>query len=139
MRTLSAGFAVTRVAFESQLATAAVFLLASRFAGSRPARRAALTAFRRFRAGSSLCAASVHVRGRETRASAHFAGVGESATTAGLATIQIAQFLAQSPPPGVWHSDEILDPANVFRAIADRAVGRIAIDPLVAGLSERVL
>lgn len=139
-RTLAVPEATTSLCLESRLATRAVFSLAAACAGSRLARNATVALFRRLRLGSAVCAISVHAHGRSgsrrVTASAHFAGEGESATTAAIAALQIAAFLRAPPPAGVWHSHQILDCSALLGAMERRSIGRVAIEPLRNGPDE---
>ena len=136
-RTLPVRAAETRMAFESRLATWALFRIAGLFAGNRFARSALLAAVRRLHIGSRMCNVSVHAHGRSgghrAVASVHFAGEVETVITARLAAAQTALFLRRRrPTSGVWHSNEIFSAKEILQVIADRGIGRIHVDPLRA-------
>lgn len=135
-RTLPVGSASTRMAFESRLATAALFATAGTLAGRRWARNLLLASVSRLRFGSRMCNVSVHVHGRHNgrpaTASVHFAGEVETALTATLATAQIVEFLHGRSEPGVWHSHQLLDVEAAIGTVA-AAIGRVDIEPLEIG------
>jgi saccharopine dehydrogenase (NAD+, L-lysine-forming) len=124
--------ATTRMAFESRLTTALVFGVAGLFAGSRPMRSLAVASFRRVRFGSRTVNLSVLAvgwkNGMRMTSTARFHGVGEAETTARLAALQIREFLADPPPPGIWHSHEILDPIRQFWAIEAELAGHLDVE-----------
>jgi saccharopine dehydrogenase (NAD+, L-lysine forming) len=121
--------AQTRMAFESRLTTALVFWLSATFAGSRLLRSLAFAGFRRLRLGSRTVNLNVVASGWKNGVRAtttmRFHAAGEAETTARLSTIQILGFLTDPPPPGIWHSHEILDPTSQFQAIEAAGVGRL--------------
>lgn len=121
----------TRLAFESRFATAATFSLARRFGGNAGMRAATTKAFGLLRLGSRSIALSVTasgtLRGADATVTHRFRGEIETLTTARLAALQIRAFLAQRPPPGVWHSHEILDAPGQFAAIERAGFGEIEL------------
>jgi saccharopine dehydrogenase (NAD+, L-lysine-forming) len=121
----------TRMAFESRLTTTLVFGFAGLFAGNRLMQSLTAAAFRRVRLGSRTVNLSVVAvgwkNGLRMESAARFHGIGEAQTTARLAALQIREFLDEPPPPGVWHSHEILDPARQFGAMEAGLVGHIDV------------
>lgn len=133
-RTLPTDAAWTGVAFESRLATAALFGMGRAFAGSRLVRGASAALMKRLRFGSPLCNASVAVsgwsEGERVTTSVHFSGAVEARVTAQLAALQFEQVLSRPVVPGVHHTHQLLDPAAVLEAVAARGIGKIAFGPM---------
>lgn len=133
-RTLPVDAAWTGVAFESPLATAALFTLGRVFAGSRLVRGVTTALFKRLRFGSSLCNASVRVsgwsQGEPVALSVHFSGAVEALVTARLAALQIEHFLAGPVATGLHHVHQVLDAKAVLEAVAARGIGEISFGPV---------
>ncbi|SFM90515.1 Saccharopine dehydrogenase NADP binding domain-containing protein [Pleomorphomonas diazotrophica] len=133
-RTLPVDAAWTGVAFESPLATAALFALGRVFAGSRLVRGVTTALFKRLRFGSSLCNASVRVsgwsKGEPVALSVHFSGTEEALVTARLAALQIGEFLAGPVAPGLYHVHQALDAEAVLEAVVARGIGEISFGPM---------
>jgi hypothetical protein len=63
-----------------------------------------------------------------------FHGEIETLTTARLVALQIREFLADPPPPGVWHSHQVLDARHQFEAIRAAGIGAVELGrPFWAG------
>lgn len=128
-RSLPRTLVSTRVAFDSRLATWALFGAASLFPNSKLVKAAARKSFGALRAGSATVNLSVHVRGwrdgRREAVAARFLGEHESTTTARLASLMLRRFMAGPMRPGIWHSHTRLDPDDILDAVAREGIGRI--------------
>lgn len=133
-RTLPTDAAWTGVAFESRLATTALFGMGRAFAGSRLMRDVSAAVMKRLRFGSPLCSASVAVsgwsKGERVATSVHFSGAVEARVTAQLAALQFEQVLSGPLVAGVHHTHQLLDPVAMLEAVAARGIGKIAFGPV---------
>ena len=131
-RTLGIGSVATRLCFDSRLATAFVFGMADRFAGSAPVRRLVVRSIGAIRVGSGVCNVAVTARGSRggepATAAIRFYGEGESQTTARLAALAMRWLSTGDPRPGVYHGDEVVDPAAYLREVVRAGIGRVVAD-----------
>ena len=129
-RSLPSALVATRVAFDSRLATAALFGTANRFGRSATLRRLVRRSFSAIRLGSRAVNVTVEASGlREGvphRAAVRFRGEDESRITGRLASLMVRSFLATPPRAGIiGHSHEILDGPRLLAAIGAEAIGEI--------------
>lgn len=129
MRSFPRMLATTRVAFDSRLATAALFHAARWFAGNTPVRTLTRASFSAFRFGSRAVNVTLDMHGlrhgtRTTR-SARFLAEDESLTTARLASLLIRQFLTSPLRPGVYHTHDLLDSTTFLASLAPEGVGHL--------------
>jgi hypothetical protein len=128
MRSFPCMLATTRVAFDSRLATAALFQAARRFADNPLVRTLTRASFSALRFGSRAVNVTLDMHGlrngsRTTR-SARFLAEGESQTTARLASLMIRQFLTHSRP-GLWHTHDLLDSTAFLTSLATERLGHL--------------
>lgn len=81
--------------------------------------------------GSRACSIAVRVEGRRADGpgalTLRFHAEGESATTGALAALAVERCLASPPPPGVWHSHQVISPDAFILAAARAGVGRFEL------------
>lgn len=129
MRTMPGAKITTRVAFDSRFVTAALFGAASWFPGNGFVCWLARRSFGAVHLGSRTVSVSIEATGYRgdslARSSVRFAAEGESRTTARLAALMIRLLLERPPAPGIWHSHQMLDPAQFADAVQAEGIGTI--------------
>lgn len=133
MRSFPRMLATTRVAFDSRLATAALFHTARWFADNTLVRTLTRASFSALRFGSRTVNVTLDMHGIRdgirTTHSARFLAEEESRTTARLASLLIRQFLTQAPRPGVCHTHDLLDPTTFLASLASERLGHLETPP----------
>lgn len=134
MRSLPGVEVITRVAYDSRLATAATFWLGRVFAGNRHVERLMAWFAQRPLFGSDACVLSVHAhgthQGRPARGVARFAGRREAEVTAHVAALAIRELLAGAMPAGVSHSHQVLDATSVLASLCASDAARFELERL---------
>lgn len=128
-RSLPSTLVTTRVAFDSRLATAALFGAANWFGGRAGLRRLVRRSFSAIRFGSRAVNVTVEATGRRGgtphRATVRFRAEEESRTTGRLSSLMVRSFLELTPRAGVRHSHELFDKTHFLAAVQAEAIGKL--------------
>lgn len=137
-RTMPGVKAVTRVAYDSALLTAALFWIGRRFAGNQWMQKLIERVSHTPTFGSDKCVLTVTAKGRianqQVQRTAHFFGRKEAAVTAAMAVATTEDVLSCGIDPGIHHAHKALDSEAVFARIEKWGHGRFVIGPIVSSI-----